>query len=128
MANHPTSTRREVRYINLDEFQADAERLATIKVRTVGKWTYSQILDHLSRTMIASLDGFGFRARWFARALIAPFMKNAILTKGMKPGFNLPRRAAAILPGPELSLDAAVEDLRKAPLRYENQPHRGRHP
>src|SRR5258708_40283419 len=114
------SIRREVRYASIDEFRADADRLARIKIRTVGKWTYSQILDHLSRTIVASLDGFGFKAPWFARALIAPFMKNAILTKGMKPGFNLPRRGAAIFPGPEVLLDAAVENLRKCLISFEN--------
>jgi hypothetical protein len=120
--------RRVVHYASLDEFQADAERLAAVKYRTLGQWTYPQILDHLSRTIVASIDGFGFQAPWFARKLIAPLMRNSFLTKPMRAGFRLPARAASILPGSDLSLTAAVEKLRSALARFEAEPQRAEHP
>src|SRR5262249_18765403 len=81
MSTSSLSARRVVHYASLDEFQADAKRLAGMKYRTLGQWTYPQILDHLSRTIVASIDGFGFQAPWFARKLIAPLVKNSFLTK-----------------------------------------------
>jgi hypothetical protein len=117
-----------VHYADLDELQADAERLAGVKYRTLGKWTYPQILDHLSRTTVASIDGFGFQAPWIARKLIAPLMKNSFLTKPMRAGFQLPARAASIIPAADLSLPAAVEKLRSALARFKAEPQRAEHP
>jgi hypothetical protein len=128
MSTASVSARRVVHYACLEEFQADAERLAGIEHRTVGQWSYPQILDHLSRTIVASIDGFGFQAPWFARKLIAPFVKNSFLTKPMRAGFRLPARAASILPGNDLSLPAAIEKLHSALARFATEPQRAEHP
>lgn len=128
MPTAPPNTRRALRYQSLGEFQADAERLAKGKYHTVGKWSYPQILDHLAKTMTASLDGYGFQAPWFARALIAPFMKNSFLTKTMKAGFNLPKSAARLIPETDISLTAALDKLRHALARFEKEPATGAHP
>ena len=124
-------TRREVRYESREEFLADAERLSNIPIHTVGKWTYPQILDHLARTMTASLDGFGFKAPGWARLLIAPFVKNSFLTKTMKPGFNsnsATGRRRRSIPAPDLSLPAAMVNLRKAMTRIAHEPANAEHP
>jgi hypothetical protein len=123
-----SSARREVHYKNLDEFRADVERLAETTVRTVGKWTYPQILDHLARSMTASLDGYGFKAPWLARVLIAPLVKNSILTKGIRPGFSLPKAGQHLFPSNDLDLSTAVENMHKALARYEAEPQRVPHP
>jgi hypothetical protein len=123
-----TAARREVRYNSIDELLADAERLANGKFRTVGQWTYPQILDHLAKAFVASIDGFGFQAPWFARVLIAPFAKKSFLTKTMKAGFRLPKSAAAILPDSDLALPAALERLKQAIARYKQEPQRAPHP
>jgi hypothetical protein len=128
MSTAPVSSRRAVHYASLEDFRADAERLANVKYRTLGQWTYPQILDHLSRTIVASIDGFGFQAPWFARKLIAPFMRNAFLTRPMRAGFRLPARAVSILPGADLSLPAAIEKLQAALARFEAEPQRAEHP
>jgi hypothetical protein len=123
-----TATRREIHYASLDEFQADAERLAKGKFRTVGKWTYPQILDHLARSMTASLDGFGFKAPWWARTFIAPLAKNSFLTKPMRAGFNLPESAGSLAPAGDLLLPAAIENLRKAMTRCTRETPQAEHP
>lgn len=128
MAAVPTTARRTLRYESLGEFHADAERLAKVKFHTVGNWSYPQILDHLTKTITASHDGFGFQAPWFARALIAPLMKNSFLTKTMKAGFKLPKSAAPLIPDPELSLPAAIDNLRSALRRFESEPATAAHP
>lgn len=123
-----TVARREIHYTRLDEILADAERLAGMKFRTVGQWTYPQILDHLTKTFIASVDGFGFKAPWFARVLVAPFMKNSFLTKPAKPGFNLPEVGKGLLPDSEATLPAALDRLKLAMARYKAETQRAPHP
>lgn len=127
MSTAAVANRRDLHYASLDEFQADAERLAKGNVRTVGRWTFPEILDHLAKTMKCSLDGFSFTAPWFIR-LAAPFIKNSFLTKPMKAGFRLPKRAAALLPRNELSLPAAIDNLRQVIARCQSETPTGAHP
>ena len=121
-------SRRVVRYVTLAEFMEDVERLGASNHRTLGNWSYGQILDHLARAMTCAIDGFGFKAPWIARAVIAPMIKNSVITKEMKPGFKLPRRADALLPANEVSLEAGLESLRKAIHRFERETTRHPHP
>ena len=123
-----TTARREIHYDNLDQFQADAERLARGRFRTVGQWSYPQILDHLARSMTASLDGFGFKAPWWARTLIAPMVKNSFLTKAMRAGFKLPQSARSLVPAADTALPAALENLRKAMTRCTHETPQAEHP
>lgn len=120
--------RRVVRYQSLAELLADAEQLAANGHRTIGNWSLGQILDHISRPMVRAIDGFGFKAPWFARALIAPFIKNSLITKGMRPGFKLPKNAESLLPPSDISVTAGLENLRKAIHRFEREPGRQPHP
>ena len=128
MSTAISSARRDVHYKSLDEFRAEVERLAETTVRTVGKWTYPQILDHLAKSMSASLDGYGFKAPWLARVLIAPLVKNSILTKGMRPGLRLPKSGQHLFPSTDIELPTAVENIHKALARYETEPQRIPHP
>src|SRR5262245_16988412 len=128
MTASSTAVRRAIRYVSLDEFQADAERLARGKFRTVGQWSYPQILDHLARSMTASLDGFGFKAPWWARTLIAPLVKNSFLTKTMRAGFKLPQSAKSLVPAGDASLPAALESLRLAMTRCTHETPQAEHP
>ncbi len=129
MSTTAPTARRELHYATLDEFQADVEHVAAGKYRTVGSWSYPQILDHLSRTMVCSLEGFGFKAPWIIRTLIAPLVKNSFLTKPMKAGFKLPRKlAAALLPTGDLTLPAALEQIRTAIRRCKDETPTVGHP
>src|SRR5262245_35613410 len=128
MPTAPGAARREIHYASLDELQADAERLAGGNFQTLGNWSYPQILDHLARSMAASLDGFGFKAPWWARTLIAPLAKNSFLTKPMRAGFKLPARAASLCPPADLSLAAALDNLKKAIGRCRTETPQAEHP
>jgi hypothetical protein len=123
-----SSARHQIHYTSLDDFRADADRMGRALVRTVGNWTYPQILDHLAKSITASLDGFGFKAPWVARVFIAPLMKNSFLTKTMRPGFRLPRSAKGLLPGNDLTVPVSLDNLHTALARYENEPQRAPHP
>jgi len=128
MSTTISKARREVHYASLDDFRADADRLAKTKIHTVGNWTYPQILDHLTKTIKASLDGFGFKAPWFARVFIAPLVKNSFLTKPMRAGFKLPASAKPIMPESDLNLPTALDNVHKVLERYKDEPQRAPHP
>ena len=123
-----TVTRRDVYYSTLDNLLADAERLAHGKVHTVGQWTYPQILDHLARSFNASVDGFEFQAPWFARVLLAPLLRNWMLTHSMKPGFKLPAKGEALVPDASISLPDAFEKFAQAVTRFKKEKKRAPHP
>lgn len=125
----PASTpidRRTVRYEQFSDLIEDARRLAGGPHRTVGNWTFPQVLEHLASAMDMAFDGADFRAPWILR-MFAPLFKNAVLTRPMKPGFRLPRAATNLLPGPDASLATALAHLEHAVGRFENeepsQPH-----
>jgi len=120
--------RRRLRFQSLHEVLADAERLAAGPVQTLGQWTFPQIVQHIADAMRGSLDGFGFQAPWLARTLIAPLVKNSLLTKGMKPGFKLPDSAQSLLPAKDVTLDAAMDCLRKVVARFESEQPQAPHP
>lgn len=122
--------RRDVRYTDLSEFIEEVEQFAASEHRTLGNWTYAQILQHLADAIRFSLDGFPEKAKapWFARVIIAPLMKNSLLTKPMKPGFILPKGAAELVPQPEIDLHTALHNLRRAVSRLEHETPSKPHP
>lgn len=118
----PRLARRQLHYASLSDFMADAERLAHLAVRTVGGWTFPQILEHLAIDVECASNGYGFKAPWFARVLVAPFVKNSIITKGMRPGFKLPKRAAKLMPDSNVSLESSLARLQAAVANF-NKGH-----
>ncbi len=118
---------RTVRYSTLSEVVQDAEHLLS-NHHTVGKWSFGQICQHLAKTMNASIDGFGFMAPWWSRWLIAPLVKNSILTKPMKPGFKLPKAAAALLPDNSTTADDGLRQLKAAVERRSHETPTAPHP
>ena len=122
--------RRDVEYGDLSEFMEDVEQIAASEHRTLGNWTYSQILQHLADAIRFSLDGFPETAKapWFARKIIAPLMKNSLLTKSMKPGFILPKGAADLIPPADIDLHTALRNLRRSVSRLEHETPSKPHP
>ena len=110
------------------EFIADAEQVALGEYTTVGKWSFGQILTHLAQAMQCSFDGFGFKAPWFARTLIAPFVKNSFFTKPLPAGFQLPATATALLPSADSSVEDGLIALREAIDRYQTELPTAPHP
>ncbi len=121
------AARRTLQYATLSDVVRDAERLVSDHV-TVGNWSFGQILQHLAKSMNASLDGFGFQAPWFARWLIAPLVKNSLLTKPLKPGFKLPASATAIMPDEQVSVGDGLRQLKAAVDRVTHETPSADHP
>lgn len=106
--------RRIVTYCTLQDFLVDVGTLIDSEVTTVGNWSFAQILEHLARAIDASIDGFSFQSNWLVRTLVAPLLKNRLLTTPMKPGFTLPRRASGYLPEADVELGVSHEHLEAA--------------
>jgi hypothetical protein len=84
--------RRTLRFNALDEVVADAERLvASPNTKMLGNWPLGPLLMHLATAINGSIDGISAKAPWFIR-LAAPLFKPRLLTKGMSPGFQLPKQ------------------------------------
>lgn len=123
-----TAKRRTVRYSTLDEFLADAEQILSAPHQTIGEWTAGQILEHLARTMNASIDGFGMKAPWLLRVTIGAWMKNSSLIKPLKPGFKLPKKASKFIPAADVSETEALASCQRAVRRLDAEDPTAPHP
>lgn len=123
-----TDGRRDVKYSSLDDFRADVERLAATSVRTVGNWSFGQILVHLAKTIGYSFDGFPFQSPWFVRKLVTLFLKHRLLHKKMPSGFKLPTRAQPLLPEDETTTEEGVRLVLAALERLQRESPRAAHP
>jgi uncharacterized protein DUF1569 len=120
--------RRTIRFASLDDVVVDAQRLvASPDTKMLGNWSLGQILMHLSGAVNGSIDGIPFKAPWFVR-LIGPLIKRRILTRGMSPGFRLPKAAEPrAFPTPASSA-AGLETLRQAVGRTRTEKMTSPHP
>lgn len=120
--------RRNLQFTTLDEVRDDIQALAAGSYVTVGNWSFAQILDHLGSAMNSSLDGFSFQGPWFVRWCVAPFIKNSILTKQMKPGFKLPKKFSSYLPNEDCTMDDALPKVLAAIERFDEEIPTADHP
>jgi hypothetical protein len=128
MTTAEQTERRSLHFTTLDEVRDDIQTLAAGSHVTVGNWSFAQILDHLGSSLNASIDGFPFKAAWAVRWLVAPFIKNSILTKQMKPGFALPKKFSSYLPSDDCTMDEALPKVLSAIKRFDNEIPSSDHP
>ncbi len=120
--------RRNLEFSTLDEIVADAEKLVAAKdTQTLGNWSLSHLLSHLTMTFNSSIDGFQIKAPLFIR-LIVPFFKKSVLRQKMSPGINLPKSAQAVAFPDVGSSQEALEQLRKAVARAKSERMEAAHP
>jgi Protein of unknown function (DUF1569) len=110
--------RRELHFTNLGDVLADAEMLCSTRpVTPLGNWRLGKALEHLARTIDMSLDGARFKPPWFVR-LVGPWIKNRMLTRPMRAGFQLPANAAKyLIPEDECEMHEALAHLHAAVTR-----------
>lgn len=117
MAEKPE--RRELEFDSLHDAIADAEQLAQGNVRTTGKHTFGQIVEHLARTHdMATGKVVGPRPPLFMR-LMMPIMKRFILNGPVSPGFKLPAAAEEFFwPDGEIDVQEAIAHLKESVDNY----------
>ncbi len=83
-------------------------------LRTAGGWTVGQNLEHCTKIMACAFDGFDARAPWpirvFGRLVFKPMIRNP--QGQMKPGIKLPKKASAVLPSEEVSVEEGLALMR----------------
>jgi hypothetical protein len=119
--------RRSPKYDTLAEFQADAERLANAEVEMLGNWSLGQVFRHLSIAINGSVDGFAFRLSFPEIMFVRIFMKKALLTQGIRPGYGRSRRWDSVMPA-ETSVEEGLAALRAAIFRFQTETTRSPHP
>ena len=119
--------RRELGYQSLEDLLDDARHCAADGYVTIGNWSVSQIYHHLSVSLHASIDGFGFMAFWPKRLLARIFFKNRFLTQGFQPGVTIPGKMKRLEPT-DMPVEDALTQLATAIERYQANPKRAPHP
>lgn len=111
------SGRRTLRFANLDEALADAEKLVGAEragqLVRVGNWTLGQALGHLAAWVGYGFDGPPIRPPWFVK-LILRTRKNKYLNHGMPAGVHIPRVEGGTLATERLSTDDGLAKYRAA--------------
>ena len=120
--------RREVHYNSLDDFLADAERLAAGETKTLGNWTLGQVFGHMAYALNYSIDGFPGSAPWPLRMFFRLFMRKMLLVGPLKPGFKLPKNLEGKMIPTEMSPEDGLAALRAAVGRLKSDAYRAPHP
>ena len=122
--------RRELHYDSYDDLLADAERLATGDVRTVGNWTLGQIFQHLAKAMDSAIDGTDMKFPWLMKKVFLLFMnKEKMLSETIRAGFKIPEKGQAqFSPEPSVSTEDGLVLLRAAVQRSQSETSRAEHP
>ncbi len=114
-------TRRDLHFERIDDLLTDIESLGAGQPDTTGNWSAPQILDHVTRVIDASMDGFVGKAPFFLRAL-APLMKKRILTKPMAARIKIPSaKQGRTPPDDRVGGDDAVKHLHESVERFREQ-------
>ncbi|MFO1042823.1 MAG: DUF1569 domain-containing protein [Planctomycetaceae bacterium] len=116
--------RRSIRYASLSDLLRDAEKLAASNVRTLGNWSFGQILKHLAMSIDSSIDGTGFMLRAPVRWLMSLLMKKKFLTQPIPAGF---KSVQQFIPN-TTSVEEGLTLLRTAIERQQREPNRALHP
>lgn len=112
--------RRNISFQSLEAAIADAEQLAGGEVRTTGKHSFGQILEHLARTHDMSCGKVaGPKPPWYMR-LMMPLVRGMIVKGPVKPGFKLPADAEAFFwPEEEVDVQTALQHLKESVSNYQ---------
>jgi Protein of unknown function (DUF1569) len=119
--------RRKLDYKSFDELLADADRLSTDNVKTLGNWSAGQIFQHLAHAYNGSIDGLPGGFPWFIRTA-ARIFKKKLIGGAMPAGIKMPATLAkAVMPEPT-STQVGLANLHAAVSRLKQEPRRATHP
>ena len=111
--------RRELSFNSLDDAVADAERLAGGNVRTSGKHSFGQILEHLALTHDMATGKIIAPRPPLLMRLMMPLLKRMIVSRPIKPGIKLPSDAEAFFwPEGEVDVAQALSHLKESVQNY----------
>lgn len=119
--------RRKLDYASFDELLADAERMTSGPVKTLGNWSAGQIFKHLAIVFNGSIDGMPITFPWYFRLVVRLFKKQ-ILKGNMPAGYQMKNENADFaVPGPTTA-EEGLAALRAAVERLKRDTYREVHP
>ena len=113
--------RRKVAYKSFDELLADADRISSGPVKTLGNWSPGQIFRHLAIAFNGSIDGFKTGFPWFMR-FVARMFKNKLINGAMPPGIKVPAKFAKQVMPDATSTEDGLAQLHAAVARLKREP------
>ena len=127
MSNAPEQ--RELKFENLDQVVAEAERLASMETRTTGNHSFGQILRHLALSQNISTGHAQPPRPPLLIRLMMPLMKRMVINdKPLKPGIKLPPKAESFFwAEEEIEVGEALQLLKDSTERYKARRGRWRH-
>lgn len=122
--------RREIKFANLDEAVADAERLAAGKTRTTGKHAFANILEHLALAHdVATGKLTAPPAPWYIKAMMIVMKPLMLRDKPLAPGIKLPKDGEAFFwPKTEINLQEALTHFKESVEYFQSNGPIDKHP
>ena len=77
---------RDLRCRNFEDIRAELDRLSSGPVETTGRWSYFQILTHLTKAVEGSMKGIRREMPWWKRHLVGPLLYRLFAFRGSIPG------------------------------------------
>lgn len=109
------AARRPLSFTTLDQVMPEVDRLLQGHT-TVGNWSLAQICNHLTTSLVGSVEGFEGRAPWLVRQTFGRLARRRLFRMGAIPeGVKLPER---FLPRAGLDPRAEAEALRASIQLY----------
>ncbi|QDV33403.1 DUF1569 domain-containing protein [Tautonia plasticadhaerens] len=110
--------RRSLDFRDADAVIAEIRRLQGGGYTMLGKWTLTQMCEHLTSTFRVGLDGVDRRLPWLFRKLVGePMARHVTRTRRMISGVPAPREVVPTAPGgpddPAL-IDACIATIERA--------------
>ncbi len=106
-----TVSRRTVTTRTIADIRAEAERLkGASNLGRAGVWSADQNMQHLAKTMRASLDGFPFTLALPWR-IMGRLMKKKFLSMPFKAGFKLRGDSMKLLPDDDVPVGQGSDEL-----------------
>ncbi|HMY65521.1 MAG TPA: DUF1569 domain-containing protein [Leptospiraceae bacterium] len=73
---------KEIRFKSLDEAIAELKRIENLPKKTLGIWSYYQILDHCADGIESCMNGYKASAPWLIRKSIGQILKMKTFSQG----------------------------------------------
>ena len=121
--------RRELKFSCMKDILDEIEYLDSgDPPQATGNWTPGQIVEHVTKVIDYSIDGFPVRKASFWVRVLGRLVRKKALTDPMRSGIRFPARFAFLEPDRAISWEEAVEHLERTIPRLDSERMNQRSP
>jgi hypothetical protein len=121
--------RRELRFSSAQEILDDVEYLDSgDPPRTTGNWTGGQIVEHVTRLIDCSIDGFPVAKGPLLMRVVGRLTRRRVIVNPLQPGLIFSRKFDFLAPGQSITWEEAVEHMRETMMRLSAERMSALHP